>query len=368
MKFLIFTVSCGGGHNQAAQSLKEKIEKNGDSVIVFDLFEALNSKFRKTFVEKRFEILVSKFPSLYDIGYFMSDKFSINQNDIFNKMLLSNKSNLILELVEKEKPDVIISTHAFATKLFSMLNEKNNFDFVFIQIVTDFVAHKMYFDKYVDGYIVGSEHTKQKFIENGFDPNIVRDYGIPVKEEFATNNKTKISKPNILIMGGSLGSDKIINVLNVILKSNLDLTLTVVCGKNEKLYKKIYRKFENEINNGKVILYGFTNKISEIMDNSVLLISKPGGLTVSEAINKNLPIIIPFSYPGQEKDNVHFIVDHNLGLKTNNLNELTSKIDDLLKNPDEYNKLTTNMKNISKNYSIEKIIDFAKELYENKRK
>lgn len=51
-----------------------------------------------------------------------------------------------------------------------------------------------------------------------------------------------------------------------------------------------------------------SNKISEIMDNSVLLISKPGGLTVSEAINKNLPIIIPFSYPGQEKDNVHFIV------------------------------------------------------------
>lgn len=46
-----------------------------------------------------------------------------------------------------------------------MLNEKNNFDFVFIQIVTDFVAHKMYFDKYIDGYIVGSEHTKQKFIE-----------------------------------------------------------------------------------------------------------------------------------------------------------------------------------------------------------
>lgn len=100
MKFLIFTVSCGGGHDRLHNHLGKKLEKkrNGDSVIVFDLFEALNSKFRKTFVEKGFEILVSKFPSLYDIGYFMSDKFSINQNDIFNKMLLSNKSNLILEV------------------------------------------------------------------------------------------------------------------------------------------------------------------------------------------------------------------------------------------------------------------------------
>ena len=163
-------------------------------------------------------------------------------------------------------------------------------------------------------------------------------------------------------MGGSLGLKAMEKVVDILVNSNLPIHLTVVCGKNIKLQKKLTKTLTKQIIDGKVHIYGFTDKISDIMDNSKLIITKPGGLTSTEAINKHLPMIIPFYIPGQEEENTAFLVESNMALEIKDFEHIPNYINFLIENKEYYNNMVDSMKKLSKCYSTTKIIELANQL------
>lgn len=360
-KVLILSTSTGEGHNQAAKALKLTLERNGYEVTIEDFLKN-NSKILSTAFIGGYDFFASKFPKIYGFTYKITDNYlsviGLNVCYTFTKRKIKN-------LIDSLKPDFIIATHPFVVPLLGSL-KRNGLNIPIMSIVTDFKAHYSYIDKDIDYYITGSQYTKNELIKDGIDKNKVFPFGIPVKDEVYESFPELLSTKNddyfnILLMGGSMGLDNIRYVLKELLNNTHPLRITVVCGNNKKLKENLQNSYKTKLRNKKLHILGYCHDIPSLMEFSDLLISKPGGLTVTEAFLKNIPLIIPFAIPGQETYNSDFLVQNNYAIRVDSLLELNIKVDELIDNKDKFNYLKNNIKSLADSYSKNKIVELINE-------
>ena len=363
-KVLIFTASVGGGHNEAASCLEKEFIHHGFMVKKVDVLLII-SKNLDSFISGSCKIIINNFPRLYGNLYDISNKEKPNK--LLNISLAKIAKEKIYNTILKEDPDLIISTHSFPICIVGSLKEKGLINVPFISVVTDYEAHKIYVNNNVDAYIVASNYTGKTLFNQGIPENRIFPYGIPIKTEFFNESaKTSLNKKpfQILLMAGSLGLKSMTKVLDNTMSLEGDYHVVVVCGNNKKLKLSIETEFEEFIKNNKITLYGFTNNIPAIMENSDVLITKPGGLTVSEAIAKRLPMIIPYYIPGQEKENLDFLVKNGLAIYAYKIKELRNLIEYVMKNPRILENMRENMSKICSGFSIDDIVYLGKTLIE----
>ncbi|WP_315081656.1 MGDG synthase family glycosyltransferase [uncultured Clostridium sp.] len=361
-KVLILTTSTGQGHNQAADSISASFENSGYETIKYD-FLYKSSKFLNNLIVTGYEILACRFPYFYGLFYKCTNNRFTN---ILLKILFVFTKKKLFKLVNDTNPDIIVATHALSINMVSSL-KKQGLNIPYILIVTDFKAHYTYISKYVDAYITGSDYTKHSLIDKGINPGIIYPIGIPIKKIFYNRNNSIINLNdeyfNLLLMSGSLGLNTISLVLKELLKSPHKLRITVVCGKNKKLENSLNDYCNsNSYNNKKLHILGFTKDIPILMDYCDIIISKPGGLTVTESIVKNIPLIIPFAIPGQEMENTDFLVKSGCSLYIKDLTKINNTIDYLINNPIELKNLKDKLVLQSSNYSVDEIVNIAENL------
>lgn len=364
-KILILTTSTGEGHNQAAKSISTTFEKSGYEIITHDFLKSNSKLLTKLFITG-YEVSASFFPKTYGFAYKLTDNFITNK---LLSIVFSFTKRKILKFINETKPSIILVTHPFAVNIMGALKRKG-LNIPVIVIVTDFKAHSTYIDKNIDAYITASENTKNDLSLRGIDSRRIFSYGIPVKDEFFETNLNLDSTKNddyfnILLMSGSMGLKNISYVLKELLNNSNKLRITVVCGKNEKLKEKLLKEYDHNIKNKKLHILGFCRDIDFLMEYSDIIISKPGGLTVSEAITKNLPLLIPFAIPGQETQNVDFLTNNGYAIYIDNLLELNLIVDKLISNPKDLEKMRSNLANLSSLYSKERIVKLADILISN---
>lgn len=366
-KILILTTSTGQGHNQAANSLKEIFERRGYTVEKYDFLES-NSTFLNSTITMGYEFLASKIPGFYGFFYNITDKKITNR---LLKYIFWNTERKLHNYISKEKPDIIIGTHPLSVNIVTHLKRRGLINTPFISIVTDFMVHYSYIDEYTDSYITASKYTKDYLASRGIDKNKIYPYGIPINPIFFHKDNSIIETKdteyfNILLMGGSMGLENISYVLKELIKNKNKLRITVVCGNNTHLKNKLLSKYPSDIPGKKLHILGFTNDISSIMDYCDLIITKPGGLTVTESIAKNLPIIIPFAIPGQEVQNTEFLTKMGCALYVQNIRDINSNVDLLLENSDVLSSMKNNLNKLKESYSIENICSLCDSLIDEK--
>lgn len=359
---LILTASTGAGHNQAAQNLKVEFEKRNVHVEVVDMFKA-TSKSMNVILEDGYKLLATKLPKAYGVIYRGSDKRYFNR--LFSSNFLIATELRIKKVIRKTKPALVISTHPFGAPVMGNLKSKGKVTVPFIQIVTDFKAHYTYVHPCVDAYITASEYTKQSLVMRGIAAHRVFAYGIPTKAVFQKMKPRLFSddKPfELLVMGGSMGLKPMELSVMALLKSPDRLKLTVVCGQNDTLLSTLKSKCQDAIRSGHLNLLGYVDNIHELMEEADVIVTKPGGLTTTEAINKCIPMIIPFAIPGQEQENTSFLVEHQMAIEVNNIDELNAHIRALIDHPENYQQMVENMMALSKSYSLEHIISMSMQM------
>lgn len=359
-RVLIFTASTGGGHNEAASSLQELFLINGYEVVKLDAFKETN-KVLNSLITEGYEILIRSFSSVYRELYRLTYKEKVNSKvvGIITQVVVKK----MIKLIKKHEPDLIITTHPFMVNVIGELKRTKKINVPFISIVTDYIAHQSYINDYVDSYITGSYYTKQSIIKRGIPKEKIHHYGIPIRKDFfvsSCNSSIKRHKEfTILLMGGSIGITNMENVMRNLIRCENKIKIIAVCGKNENLKKRIENEYLAESKNKKVIVFGFTKNVPELMDISDVIVTKPGGLTVSESIVKNLPIIIPYVYPGQEEENADFLVQSGAAIKIDDMKSIKGIIDDFVENPQTIIKMKRNLKILSNTYSLESIVQLA---------
>lgn len=311
MKVLIFSASTGGGHKRAAYALKEYIESDSPENIV-KIVDGLEvaGKLYNNFICGGYTVLAKRMPRFYGNIYRNSDHESALNNlcNSVNKF----KGRHLIGAIEMFKPDVIISCHAFTATMLGDLKKKGKIKVPVIALITDFDSHYTYIADGIDHYIVSSQKMVVDFqTRYNISPRKVHSFGIPVFQKFSAKpDKSELRKKlrlktnakTALFMAGSFGVNEVLSVYKDIADTAKDCQFIVITGNNPRLYNR----FRTRINKNTHLLM-YVDNVEDYMHCSDLIITKPGGLTVSESLTCSLPMAIYSAYPGQEADNAKFL-------------------------------------------------------------
>ncbi|MDR1253873.1 MAG: galactosyldiacylglycerol synthase [Oscillospiraceae bacterium] len=393
MRILILSASTGGGHMSAADAIKSYILKyNQEAVVkIVDTLEYISPLLNKT-VSGGYVHIVTKAPKMFGIMYKSANKdgeFLSATTTITN--LFSKK---LLPLLENFKPDAIVSTHHFATNMISKLKNAKIVKTPLICVMTDYAPHRAWISEHVDAYIVAHEDMLPTMKYMGVQEEKIYPFGIPVNKSFYIKQDGKsvlgeigLSEEilTILIMAGSFGVKDILEIYCNITKIDLDFQLIIITGKN----KKLYEAFEKEIFEGDEIskstkfsdkikyykkrvhkkqtkLIFFTEEVHKYMQISDLIITKPGGLTISEALACDLPMAIFSAYPGQEEENADFLLKNNMAIRLEKGPNCENSIRNLLFDRKKLKAMKTSCASFDKSSSGEQIFSLLERLINNR--
>lgn len=330
MKGLIFSITAGQGHNQTARVMSEYFNSIGVECPYMDVFEYINPILSES-VSKIYLMSAKKMPQIYGKVYSHCEKRPIiEEQHPLPKVTTNILGRTLIGLIEKEKPDFIICTHVFAALLVTYLNENIAKMPKTIGIVTDFTIHPYWEDTCLDYYVVASDAIINQGVKKGIPAEKFKAIGIPIAEKFGKKLSKKDAaealgipeRDTILVMSGSMGFGKIVDEIVALDKLERDFQIVTICGNNEKLKKKIDAlKMQKSVYN-----YGYVDNVDIFMDVADCIVTKPGGLTTSEALAKGLPMIMNNPVPGQEDRNVEFLLNAGVAMKVSR----TYPIDDVV--------------------------------------
>lgn len=313
MDVLFLSTSMGAGHLKAAYAIKEYVEKKypHSKNIIVDTFKYINPLAHKIIVDGYLKTIKIK-PALYGKLYNLSEYIKI-LNKLSNIMNIKLSSK-IERLIKEFNPSVIVCTHPFPLQMVSYLKKENKISTPAVAVLTDYVNHPLWFHKNIEAFVVGHDYIKQDMIRCGIPKETVFSYGVPVSQVFLSKKEKALARKElsledkftVLIMGGSLGYGNLESTFINFGKCFREMQLIVVCGENKKLKKRL-NKISHSFNK-KVQIFGYADNISKLMDAADVLVTKPGGMTISEALVKELPMFIISPIPGQEERNAKFLV------------------------------------------------------------
>ncbi len=266
MKVLILTGKFGMGHYSVAEALKNQLKKkyNDVDIEIVDLMEYLLPKSNQL-IYNSFHLLVSRYHNVYN----KLNGYASEHSDVPVKKVVTNR---LSKLIETYKADIIISTFPGCSQYVSYYIENNKTNIKLYTYVTDMDVHNEWIADNTDAYFVGSDITKNMLLSKGIEEEKIILSGLPVKELFKSDEiiKREGDRKNILILGGGLGLIPEFDILIKALLSEKNINITVIAGKNKKLFKTIKNNYPE------VEAISFTNNIDKYMKNADLIITKAG--------------------------------------------------------------------------------------------
>lgn len=337
MKIAIVYASAGSGHRTAAESVYERLKKQaGCQATLIDILVYVDAPFARVY-SKGYFLLASHLQSLW-FCLFCLARFGPVKN-IVNAFSRSHAVRF-LKLLEDERFDAVVVTHFFPADAVSFLRSAKKISSKLVTIITDFGVHPLWVYPECDSYIVASDFTADELKKMRVPPEKIKVFGIPVREKFVRKSAEHRKLEKILLVTGSFGLASIERVVRLIPG---EIFLTVVCGNNQKLFKRLKPR-----ENKKLIVLGFTDAMPELMEEADLMITKPGGASIAEALAVELPMIFVQGIPGQESINEKVLESYGAAVKTRGLKELAALISDFQSHPEKISSMRENIKKIRK--------------------
>ncbi|MCM3630390.1 diglucosyl diacylglycerol synthase [Paenibacillus glycanilyticus] len=349
-KVLILYASYGEGHLQAAKAIRDALEEQGNHrTVMVDLMAEshpwLNEMTRRVYLKSYTHI-----PHLYGWVYDMTRP--MKHNSLFGGFLHSFGRDKIRKLLQKEQPDAVIHTFPFFA-LPALHRRRHNKKTIHPQlaiptytVITDFDLHRRWVHPGIGHYFVATDDLKQELGSLSIHPGRVTVSGIPLGRgfrgtllpSFELYEKYGLSpeKPVILLMPGAQGvMPDCDEMCRLLLEQLPDAQIALVCGRNSLLKSSIAEQFEQHEGAGRLHLFGFVEQVHELMSLATCLVSKPGGVTLAEAIYAGLPLFLYRPVPGQEKKNARYLKSKDAASIAYDPEELAAAIIKLVHNPEQ---------------------------------
>lgn len=320
MKVLILTITAGQGHNSTAKAIASRLEEMGAECKVLDTLYYVNRVLGDT-VSKGY-LLGIKAESAYRKAYRTLE----NRNANSYKPSMARLSNLAVKrklrkFTDNYDPDVIVITHIFTGISIDMMKQLRQTRARTVGILTDFTFHPYWEEVLRFDYVVtANELLNYRAEQKGFRQDQILPFGIPIdskyereytREEAAAIIGIDPSVRTLLLMGGSMGHGHLDEMVRELDNYPGDMQILCVCGSNKAGFERVEAIKNSHTNKlkKKLVNFGFTDKVEILMSASDCIISKPGGLSTSEALAKRLPMIIVDPIPGVEDRNTEFLLN-----------------------------------------------------------
>lgn len=367
-RVFIFHISEIGGHNKAAQSLKEAFGYKSPQVDVLNInglgyFYPLGEKV----VNFIYLSIIKHFPQLWGKTY---DRKKVMKALGPSRQLIHNLTFEKLDsLIKEGEPACFVATQAFPCGLIADFKKKFGLKKPLVAIVTDYHPHRFWVHPFVDRYVVACGEAKAALLREGVPEEKIRILGIPISVNFLTSYpRAQVSKelgfarglPTLLIMGGGLGMGPIKSIAKKLDSLDCDFQIIVICGRNKNLYDWFVKK-RNEFKKP-VFVFGYTDDVYKIMDFSDIIITKGGGITISEALAKGLCIVVSNPIPGQEERNVEYLLKKRAVVRVDSAGAIKETIGSLFSDKKKLYSLRERAKENSFIDSSLRIVDLILEL------
>ena len=370
MKALVLSITAGQGHNATAKAICAYLESIGCKAEMLDTFNYLNRILGET-VSKGYLLTSSKTKLLYKSGYRLAEKRKKSKSDASPTRVGADLMAVkLLKFINSYDPDVIICTHIFAGIILDVLKEKRETKAKCIGILTDFAFHPFWEEGLnLDYVVIPNEQLTVQALKKGFSAKQVLPLGIPIHPKFSNyiskaEARAKIgldlNKRTVLLMSGSMGYGNIEETVNLLDRVPYDFQIITVCGNNSAAKAKI----DGMKTKKRVLNLGFVDYVDVLMDASDCIITKPGGLTSSEALAKGLPMIIVNPIPGQEDRNTEFLTNNGVAMAVTPTLPLDEVMFHIFSNPKRLDVMREAIGLIAKPTSTRDICEFSKKLAE----
>lgn len=365
MKVLILTVTAGYGHHATANAIATVLRERGATVEVVDVLEQINRLLQEAFAKGY--LLSTKYgKEVYKKLYaFLEQKGQRTSKYNFGNMAPALMALRFEDDIDAFNPDVIICTHVTAAHVVSEV-KRNVKTAPAIGVVTDYTMHPFWEDATrVEHIILASEHLIPRAVAIGIEEKRILPFGIPVHPKFNNKVPKHIAReqlslrqecPVVLVMGGSMGYGGIAKLVESLKDTNMQVL--AVSGKNKRQYNKLMKLPKSD--NLKV--YGFVDNIDLMMDAADCIITKPGGLTVTESMLKGLPMILTNPIPGQEERNTEFLTNLGLALSASKTFPVGEALAIIFSHDKRRELIAENMKLYAKPNATKDLCDFVYEL------
>ncbi len=317
MDTLILSCGTGGGHNAAGRAVAEEMIRRGRRCVMLNpytlhsrkLAERINCTYIRTatFAPKLFGAVYSAGQAYRNLPW---------RSPVFyaNRAMVPVMDNYL----KGHHYDAIICTHLFPAEILTNMKQKGIKIPKTIFIATDYTCIPFTEELDCDAYVIPAEELTDEFIARGIPEDRIRPLGIPVRRQFAEKRPVSLErlgleegKKYLLISGGSIGAGEMEKTVEKLHRefTGKDTGLIVFCGSNRRLYTDL-----KETGMENAVILNYTDNAAGYLQASGVFISKPGGLSSTEAAVCGIPLVHIAPIPGCENKNAEFFEKYGMSI------------------------------------------------------
>ncbi|HZJ90727.1 MAG TPA: glycosyltransferase [Oscillospiraceae bacterium] len=336
-KVLLLSCSTGQGHNSCAKAIKEYFSLQGVDCEIRDALDFVSVRFA-AFISWGHSFVYRHLPGLFQWGYRRSENksSSFGETSTVYRFFASHTKKLRQYIID-ESFDAVICTHQVGALMLSHIQKKASLDVQTAFVATDYTCYPGLHACYLEKNFISGEEQIEAYLECGIPQNQIIASGIPVRPDIFEHREKgeakrqlniKGSSCHLLMMSGSMGCGPMKKILRYVVEELPDNTeITVICGTNKRLYRSLNRKYKID---SRIHIVGYTDEVSLYMDASDLYLTKPGGISVTEAAAKKLPMVFVNAVAGCEQYNMDFFVEIGAAVTAGTDREIATKSISLL--------------------------------------
>lgn len=322
MEALILSCGTGGGHNAAGRAVKEELEARGHRAVMLDPYklagEKLSCRIDNTYIK-----LAQEAPGAFGFIYSLGEMVRKIPGGSPVYWANSRMADCMNGYLQSERFDVVMMPHLFPAEILTYMKRHGYKVPKMIFIATDYSCIPFTEETDCDYFVIPSSELADDFKRRNISGEKLLPLGIPVGRAFnenITKDKAKrrlgleINKKYILISGGSIGAGRLCESVKCIkehISNDITRSMIIICGNNEKLYGELISDFKQD---EQIIIIKSTEHMADYMKSSEVFITKPGGLSSTEAAVAGVPLIHISPIPGCENLNLKFFTSHGMSI------------------------------------------------------
>lgn len=368
MDVLILSCGTGGGHDSAAKAIMEAMNIRGHKAVMLDPYTLKSDRLAKN-INNSYISTARNTPKIFGFVYYLGETY--RHLPFHSPVYYANrKMGVVLqEYFAKNHFDVVITTHLFPAEILTYMKQHGMAVPKTILVATDYVCTPFIEETQCDALVIPAKNLASDFIRWGVKKEKIYPLGIPTSSKFSVSETREAAKERlglekdkkyILITGGSMGGGKIEKAIAKIrshFADKQDIGLIIVCGSNKALYNKL-----NAQPDPRITVVGYTDDMASFMKASNLFITKPGGLSSTEAAVCGVPIFHTSPIPGGEKSNARYFSENGMSIYGNITDNILRTIDEILENENVSSSMIACQKRHINPFAADDICDLAEKL------
>ena len=347
MRTLILSCNTGEGHNSCAKAIQETYAAHDETCDVVDALQFI-SKRASQFISDWHSRIYRHAPKLYKAGYHTAEeRTSVFREGTTVYRYLTSGSEKLYHFILDGGYDNIICTHVFPALALTAMLKHHPMPLVTSFVSTDYTCSPSVENSELDYYFIPDISLTEEFVQCGVPREKLIDSGMPVKQAFYLNTdkaaaKAELGLPvdhqHLLVMCGSIGCGPIKELTeDLLIRLTPEQELTIVCGANEELFAKLERHFAHD---PRIHIHGMVDYVPVLIHSADLFLTKPGGLSTSEAAACGVPMLLMDTVAGCEGHNLNFFLRQGIAVTADTPKHLADLAAALLADPEQLQEMS----------------------------